>query len=107
METSEIAWNNEARNKILEDSDRVLRDAVLDLASTMSGHDPDDVYSALYARLKDRFIDFEPGPDIRKYADAISNGEIAATGRSADDTGSDPADDTATDTAADLQVNDG
>ena len=54
----------------------MLRDAVLDLVQTMSGRDADEVYSALYARLKGRFIDFEPGPDIRRYADAIARGDF-------------------------------
>src|ERR1700710_1153847 len=105
MQSADIKWNNEARTKILDDSDRVLREAVLDLAKTMSGNDPDDVYSALYARLKDRFIDFEPGPDIRKYANAISSGEIGATDGPGEDH---PGDDAGADIdLADVQVNDG
>jgi len=77
MNSSDISWNDEARAKILDDSDRVLREAVLDLGKTLSGHDSDEAYEQLFARLKDRFIDFEPGPDIRKYADAIVAGEFA------------------------------
>ncbi|MEF2976692.1 hypothetical protein [Subtercola sp. YIM 133946] len=88
MQPQDIAWNDEARAKILDDSDRVLREAVLDLSRTMTGHDADEVYSALYAQLKDRFIDFEPGPDIRTYADAIANGEIAGDDATSDDAGS-------------------
>lgn len=76
MDSSEIVWNDAARAKILSDSDRVLREAVIDLAATMPGEDADAVYAVLFGRLKDRFIDFEPGPDIRKYADAIARGEI-------------------------------
>jgi hypothetical protein len=83
MRETDITWNDEARTKILDDSDRVLREAVLDLGVTMAGHDADEVYSALFARLKDRFIDFEPGPDIRKYADAIASGEVETSGDSA------------------------
>jgi hypothetical protein len=77
MNSSDIVWNDEARAKILDDSDRVLRDAVLELGTTLSGHESDEAYEQLFARLKDRFIDFEPGPDIRKYADAIVAGEFA------------------------------
>jgi hypothetical protein len=61
MDTSEIVWNQEARDKILTDSDRVLQETV---------------YQRLFEQLKDRFIDFEPGPDLRKYAEAVSRGEI-------------------------------
>jgi hypothetical protein len=68
--TTEIRWNDEARKKILDDSDRVLREAVLDLGKTMAGGESDEAFAELNARLKDRFIDFEPGPDLRKYADA-------------------------------------
>ncbi|MEA9986217.1 hypothetical protein QN358_13215, partial [Subtercola sp. RTI3] len=43
-----------------------------------AGQPSDEVYSALFAWLKDRFIDFEPGPDIRTYADAIAAGEFSS-----------------------------
>lgn len=76
MKASDIRWNDEARAKIVDDADGVLRDAVVDLASTMADHSSDDVYEALNARLKNRFIDYKPGPDIRTYADAIVAGEI-------------------------------
>jgi hypothetical protein len=76
MEASEIRWNEPAREKILEDADRVLREAVVDLAKA-GEISSDDAFAQLNARLKDRFIDYEPGPDIRKYADAIAAGEIA------------------------------
>jgi hypothetical protein len=78
MNSSDISWNDEARAKILDDSDRVLREAVIDLAGSASDKSSDEVYAELFSRLKDRFIDFEPGPDIRKYADAIAAGEIDA-----------------------------
>jgi hypothetical protein len=76
MEPSEIRWNEPAREKILEDADRVLREAVLDLARSGGDLSSDDAFAQLNARLKDRFIDYEPGPDIRKYADAIAAGEV-------------------------------
>lgn len=76
MEASEIQWNEPARAKILDDADGVLREAVLDVAKT-SGIASDDAFAELNARLKDRFIDYEPGPDIRKYADAIAAGEFS------------------------------
>lgn len=76
METIEIRWNDEARAKILDDSDRVLREAVEALAVSMNDSPADDIYAELNARMKSRFIDYEPGPDIRKYADAIAAGQV-------------------------------
>ncbi|HYJ50640.1 MAG TPA: hypothetical protein VEX12_12065 [Microbacterium sp.] len=79
MEASEIQWNEPARAKILEDADRVLREAVLDIARSNDGVSSDEAFAELNAHLKGRFIDYEPGPDIRKYADAIAAGEISDT----------------------------
>ncbi|SDH11629.1 hypothetical protein [Microbacterium pygmaeum] len=78
MKTSEIQWNEPARAKILEDADRVLREAVLEVAGN-GDISSDDAFAALNALLKDRFIDYEPGPDLRKYADAIAAGEVDAS----------------------------
>jgi hypothetical protein len=72
----DIRWNDEARAKILDDSDRVLREAVVDVASSHSTGSWEDAFAELNARLKDQFIDFEPGPDLRRYAEAIVAGEI-------------------------------
>lgn len=83
MRAQDIAWNDEARQKILDDADRVLREAVVGIATDSPGIDADDAFAELTARLKDRFIDWEPGPDLRTYADAIANGEID-TGDSGD-----------------------
>ncbi len=77
MKASEIHWDEPARAKIVEDADRVLREAVLEVARTKDAASSDDAFAALNARLKDRFIDWEPGPDLRKYADAIAAGEIS------------------------------
>ncbi len=77
MDISDIAWNEPAREKILQDADNVLREAVVEVAKTHGGGSADEAFAALNARLKDRFIDYEPGPDLRKYADAIAAGEIA------------------------------
>jgi hypothetical protein len=76
MKAEDIRWNEPARAKILDDADAVLREAVLDIARTQSGISSDDAFVGLNRRMKDRFIDYEPGPDIRKYADAIAAGEI-------------------------------
>ncbi|MFP7759963.1 hypothetical protein [Marisediminicola sp. LYQ134] len=78
MKAADIRWNDEARAKILDDSDAVLRGAVLDAATTMKGEPWEDVFAHLNAAMKDRFIDFEPGPDMRKYAEAVAAGEIEA-----------------------------
>ncbi|GAB3137172.1 hypothetical protein [Marisediminicola antarctica] len=80
MNPSDIRWNDEARAKILDDADRVLREAVLDIAGSDPGTNADAIYADLNSRLKDRFIDYEPGPDIRTYADAIAAGEWASPG---------------------------
>jgi hypothetical protein len=76
MQTDDIRWNQEARDKILTDSDRVLQEAVQDAAKELKGEDWETVYQRLFEQLKGRFIDFEPGPDLRKYAEAVSRGEI-------------------------------
>ncbi|MFG6402696.1 MULTISPECIES: hypothetical protein [unclassified Microbacterium] len=76
MDSSEIRWNEPARAKILDDADRVLREAVIAVAASHQGESSDAAFAELNARLKDRFIDYEPGPDLRKYADAIVAGEI-------------------------------
>jgi hypothetical protein len=76
MTTDDIRWNDQARTKILDDSDRVLKEAVLDVARLGDDISSDTAFEELNARLKNRFIDYEPGPDIRKYADAIAAGEI-------------------------------
>ncbi|WP_405374470.1 MULTISPECIES: hypothetical protein [unclassified Microbacterium] len=80
MKSSEIRWNDEARGKILDDADRVLRTAVVELAGSGEEMTSDEAFAELTSRLKDKFIDWEPGPDLRKYADAIANGEIETDG---------------------------
>lgn len=79
--TPSIQWNDEARAKILDDADSVLREAVLSTARSYQeagdAPDSDEVYAELNSKLKDRFIDYEPGPDVRKYADAIVAGEFS------------------------------
>lgn len=76
MKSSEIRWNDEARTKILDDADRVLREAVVDLAGSGKEMTSDEAFAALTGKLKDQFIDWEPGPDLRTYADAIADGEV-------------------------------
>ncbi|PSL37749.1 hypothetical protein CLV49_1356 [Labedella gwakjiensis] len=91
----DIRWNDEARTKILEDSDRVLREAVLGVASTHADGSWEDAFAELNARLKDQFIDFEPGPDLRKYAEAIVAGEIDGAGGASSDADASSSDDSA------------
>jgi hypothetical protein len=76
MNIEEIHWNDEARAKILDDADRVLREAVAELAGSSETPTSDQAFEELNARMKTRFIDYEPGPDIRKYADAIAAGDV-------------------------------
>ncbi|RKR74798.1 hypothetical protein [Frondihabitans australicus] len=70
-----VRWNDEARSKILSDADNVLRDAVSAVAREFTGTSWEDAFRALNERLKERFIDYEPGPDVRKYAEAIAAGD--------------------------------
>jgi len=44
-------------------------------AETGEGDSWEDAFAALNERLKGRFIDYEPGPDVRKYAEAIVRGD--------------------------------
>jgi hypothetical protein len=76
MDISEIEWNEPARAKIIDDANRVLREAVVEVAKAQPSSS-DEAFAALNAQLKDQFIDYEPSPDLRKYADAIVGGEIA------------------------------
>jgi hypothetical protein len=76
MEINDIRWNEPARAKILDDADRVLREAVVGIARSGGDITADEAYRQLNERLKDRFIDWEPGPDLRTYADAIAAGDI-------------------------------
>lgn len=76
-ELTDVRWNDEARDKILSDADSVLRDAVTDVADGFEGGSWEDAFKALNERLKGRFIDYEPGPDVRKYAEMIAAGEFA------------------------------
>lgn len=78
MDISDATWNEPARKKILDDADRVLQEAVQAVAEK-PGLSSDDAFAELNGLLKDRFIDYEPGPDIRKYADAIADGEFSAS----------------------------
>ena len=74
---TDVRWNDEARDKILTDSDRVLQEAVRDAAAAHSGESWEESYKAINDAVKDRFIDYEPGPDVRKYAEAIERGEYS------------------------------
>ncbi len=76
MTPDEITWNDEARAKILDDADRVLREAVLDVAGSGTELSSDEAYEQLNSRLKTQFIDYQPGPDVRRFADAIAAGEV-------------------------------
>ncbi|WP_291045546.1 hypothetical protein [Herbiconiux sp.] len=78
MTDREIHWNDEARAKILDDADRVLEEAVHQVAASHADASSDEAYAELNRLLKDRFIDYEPGPDVRKYADAIVAGEFGS-----------------------------
>ncbi|MGF9647511.1 hypothetical protein AAIH32_06030 [Pseudarthrobacter oxydans] len=78
MELKDVTWNEQAREKILLDADRALQEAVREAASTLSNADKDEVYKFLFEQLKDQFVDFQPGPDLTKYAEAVASGELAA-----------------------------
>lgn len=76
MELSDVKWNEEARQKILLDADRALQEAVREAAASRQGNDRDGIYQFLFEKLKDQFVDFQPGPDLSRYADAIASGEL-------------------------------
>ena len=54
----------------------MLREAVIDLARSRSDASSDELYAEINSRMEGRFIDYEPGPDVRKYADAIVAREV-------------------------------
>jgi hypothetical protein len=78
VELNDVKWNEQARDKILLDADRALQEAVREAASSLAGKDKDEVYKFLFEKLKDQFVDFQPGPDLTKYAEAVAGGELAA-----------------------------
>jgi phage-related baseplate assembly protein len=82
MELQDVKWNEQAREKILLDADRALQEAVREAASSLSNAGKDEVYKFLFEKLKPQFVDFQPGPDLTQYAEAVSNGEISANGAS-------------------------
>lgn len=73
----DVKWNDEAREKILTDADRVLQEAVRDAAAAHSGESWEESFKAINEACKGRFIDYEPGPDVRKYAEMIERGEFS------------------------------
>lgn len=77
MDISDVAWNDQAREKILSDADKALQEAVKEAAAKHADSDRDQVYKFLFEKLQPQFIDFEPGPDLGKYADAVANGELS------------------------------
>ncbi len=78
MELNDVKWNEQAREKILLDADRALQEAVQEAAASLSGADKDQVYKFLFEKLKDQFVDFQPGPDLTKYAEAVAGGELSS-----------------------------
>lgn len=84
MELQDIKWNEQAREKILMDAVRALQQAVREAASSLPGADKDQVYKFLFEKLKDQFVDFQPGPDLTKYAEAVAGGTFASAGGDAD-----------------------
>jgi hypothetical protein len=79
MDISDVKWNDEARDKILRDSDRVLQEAVQTVNGELAGESWEKSFARLIQLLEDRFIDFEPGPDIRTYAEAIQDRRFDAS----------------------------
>ncbi|TLM84818.1 hypothetical protein FDW83_05270 [Pseudarthrobacter sp. NamE2] len=80
MELQDVKWNEQAREKILVDADRALQEAVREAASSLSGADKDEVYKFLFEKLKPQFVDFQPGPDLTQYAEAVAGGKFTAAG---------------------------
>ncbi|WP_406633191.1 hypothetical protein [Pseudarthrobacter quantipunctorum] len=80
MELNDVKWNEQAREKILLDADRALQEAVREASSSLADADKDEVYKFLFEQLKDQFVDFQPGPDLTRYAEAVANGDFGANG---------------------------
>ncbi|MHA7174823.1 hypothetical protein ACX80B_17340 [Arthrobacter monumenti] len=80
MNISDVKWNEEARQKILNDADRALQVAAREAAQTLPDADRDTVYEFLVEKLEGQFVDFKPGPDLGDYADAIVAKEITFDG---------------------------
>ncbi|WP_026551572.1 hypothetical protein [Arthrobacter sp. H20] len=78
MNINDVTWNEQAREKILSDADKALQEAVQEAASTQADSNRDQIYKFLFEKLQPQFVDFEPGPDLGKYADALANGEISS-----------------------------
>ena len=38
------------------------------------------MYKFLFEQLKDQFVDFQPGPDLTRYAEAVANGDFGSNG---------------------------
>ena len=82
MELQDVKWNEQAREKILLDADRALQEAVKEAASSLPDAGKDEVYKFLFEKLKPQFVDFQPGPDLTQYTEAVAGGEFAAHGES-------------------------
>lgn len=78
MELNDVKWNEQAREKILMDADRALQEAVREASSSLADADKDEVYKFLFEQLKDQFVDFQPGPDLTRYAEAVANGDFGS-----------------------------
>ena len=80
MELNDVKWNEQAREKILLDADRALQEAVREASSSLADADKDEVYKFLFEQLKDQFVDFQPGPDLTRYTEAVANGDFGSNG---------------------------
>jgi hypothetical protein len=80
VELNDVKWNEQAREKILLDADRALQEAVREASSSLADADKDEVYKFLFEQLKDQFVDFQPGPDLTRYAEAVANGDFGSNG---------------------------
>jgi hypothetical protein len=80
VELKDVKWNEQAREKILLDADRALQEAVREASSSLADADKDEVYKFLFEQLKDQFVDFQPGPDLSRYAEAVANGDFGSNG---------------------------
>lgn len=81
MELQDVKWNEQAREKILLDADRALQEAVREAASSLQNAGKDEVYKFLFEKLQPQFVDFQPGPDLTQYAEAVAAGKISANGQ--------------------------
>lgn len=77
MKIHEVRWNEEARKKILVDADHALQEALRNASNSLPESNRNEVYESVFKELEGQFVDFEPGPDLGDYVDALVEGKLS------------------------------